>query len=263
MMRANLIALLIVVAALSRESFAQAPTVTFAVNSPGSFPYLYLDTTKQQYSGVVRDFFDSLEKNGQLKTVFTDSNPTRSEQYLREGKVDILLGNPQWLKNNSPTIVSNPVISHLTYLYSLRPFSDNFSLATIPSSTICTHVNFIYTGLVDYFTNKQLERVDASNHLTMLSMLEKQRCDFAIMNNYNAIQSINSATECHLTLYQSPQPTSRVNLYFIMRPTFHQIKELLDNALTKFKASGQLKKSLESHSALPEFPHQANCQHSS
>lgn len=229
-------------------------TIKFAVNSPGSFPYLYFNETTQTYSGLVVDFFKHLENKGLLVAQFVDSNQTRSEQFVIDGKVDLILANPKWLEQPAKTISSKPIISHQTYLYSLKPFAADFAIARLTNKRICTHQSFIYTGLTTYFSSGMIKRVDASSHHAMLTMLEKQRCDYAVMNNYNAIQAFSTATFCHLILYQSPQPSSEVDLHFVMNANLHALKTLIDQQLDNFRDTGEMLKSLQSHASEPVFP---------
>ncbi|MBU3001968.1 hypothetical protein [Paraglaciecola arctica] len=70
---------------------ATTQTIRFAINSPGSAPYIYYDQVSGNYQGVVVDFFDSLEENGHFKIEYLESERARSEQLLFRGFADIFL----------------------------------------------------------------------------------------------------------------------------------------------------------------------------
>lgn len=249
-------------ALISCINYAQtsaAKHIIITVNSPGSLPYLFFDTNTQQYSGLVVDFFQELQQKGLFIPTFIDSNQARSEQFLIEGKADIYLANPAWINDPTNVLTSIPIVEHATYLYSLMPFEPNFSLDTLINKRICTHHTYKYTGLQSYFDGHQLERVDASDQTTMATMLTNKRCDYLVMNDYNAAAIFSESSYCNFTIYQSPQATSVVNLHLIIRPDLIEVKSIIDKELKLFIDEGKVLASIASHSGTPHFPHQASC----
>ena len=244
---------------LNKVQGSEPKSLIFTVNSPGSFPYLYFDSSKQSYAGLIPDFFGDLEQQGIYKVVYVDSNQLRSEQFVIEGKVDLHLANRRWLKQPEKVIASISIVQHLTFLYSLTHFDDDFSIEALVDKKICTQQEFIYTGLQQSFITKKLERLDSSNQATIASMLTKGRCDYAILNNYNATSIFHETEFCHLAIHQSPQPTSDIDLTILMRPELHAAKNIIDAHLETFISSGKVDKSLLSHSPKPSFPKIATC----
>lgn len=234
-------------------------TLIVSVNSPGSYPYLYFDSTTQQYMGLVVDFFHDLHQQGLFNTQYIDSNQMRSEQFLLTGKADIYLANPVWLSQPSKFISSIPIVQHATYLYSLRPFEPSFSIDKLHNKRICTHQDFTYTGLENYFVEHAIKRVDASSQYAMANMLKKQRCDYLAMNDYNATAIFSASDYCNLTIYQSPQPTSVIDLHYVMRPKLSETKRIIDQQLSLYNASGKTKAAMNKHSKPPYFPMQQTC----
>ena len=253
---------LVLSALISCISYAQASNaknIVITVNSPGSLPYLFFDVNNQQYSGLVFDFFQELQQKGLFIPTFIDSNQVRSEQFLMEGKADIYLANPTWLNDPSNVLTSIPIIEHATYLYSLMPFEANFSLDKLINKRICTHHTYKYSGLQGYFAAHQLERVDASDQTTMATMLTNKRCDYLVMNDYNAAAIFSESSYCNFTIYQSPQPTSVINLHLIIRAELIEVKSIIDKELKLFIDEGKVLASIAAHSGPPHFPHQASC----
>jgi hypothetical protein len=52
---------------LISQANANIHQIKFAVNSPGSAPYIYYDNISGKFQGVVVDFFTNLEKSGRFK----------------------------------------------------------------------------------------------------------------------------------------------------------------------------------------------------
>lgn len=234
-------------------------TYTVAVNTPGAFPYLYFDEKNQRYVGAFKDFFDDIEKRGELVFDYVDSNQLRSEQFVTSGKIDFYIVNPAWLPQQHGLISSHALTLHHTYLYSLSPFPADFSLHTAQGKRVCTRQQFVYTGLTEYFTNRTLERIDTSSAQSMTSMLLKQRCDYVVFGQYVALDEFATANLCHLHVYQSPQPTSSVTLNIVMRPQLQQIKQQIDRLLQDFIAHGKMDTALKAHSSTRLFPRKPSC----
>jgi len=233
--------------------------VTVAVNAPGSFPYLYFDTATQRYAGIVVDFLDTVSEIEHLSVNYIDSNQLRSEQFLHDGKADLYMVNPAWLKQPDAVITTEPMFSHDTYLYSTQPFSRYFSLEQQQGARICTHENFVYTGLSQGFAKQQIQRVDASTNASMAAMLATKRCDYAVFNNYNAIDAFYTPQHCQLSVYQSPEPTSVVDLVLVMRPALQSLRTLLNKHITNYRGSGALQRAIDSHVPDKRFPKRPNC----
>ncbi|WJG08820.1 ABC transporter substrate-binding protein [Aliiglaciecola sp. LCG003] len=226
---------------------AQPARVTFVLNAPGAPPYSYLNSQTNEYQGVVVDFFAALERSLQLEVVYLDSSRARSEKFLHEGKADIMLSSTAWLVTPEKLIYSAPLLKHQSYLYGLKPLPEAFSLDTAPRLTICTRRSYFYPILQPYFAQRKLMRADSSSQSTMVNMLVKNRCDLAIMNEYNALAIFNEAQFCKTTFYQSVEPISSVNLNFILRPELTDIQVLINQHLVKFIRSGELEQSMQRH----------------
>jgi ABC-type amino acid transport substrate-binding protein len=233
--------------------------LTFAVNTPGSFPYLYYDDLSQTYKGLVPEFFAALKRRELLDVTFVDSNQQRSETFVKEGKVDLYLANLGWVSEPNKVITSIPIIQHKTFLYSLTPFDNDFDFASVENKRVCTQLGYAYTGLQAYFEAGKLVRFESSTQDTLGLMLAKGRCDYAVLNNYNAKVIFSAPEYCGLTIHQSPKPTSTVPLTIVMRPALHKVKALIDAELTGFITSGKATQSLASHSSIPRFPMQGHC----
>lgn len=244
---------------LGAQQVQPAQPLKFAVNAPGSFPYLFFDQPSKSYKGVVPDLMAFLAQKSQLNVIFVDSNPSRSEQFLLDGKVDLLLVNVAWLNQPQKFITSLPLIQHATYLYSLQPFAQDFSLLSANKQRICTREGFVYPGLSRFFQQNQLQRVDVSSQAGMPAMLVKKRCDFIAMNNFNALDAFSQAQFCQLPVYQSPQPTSNVPLYIVMRQELLQTRKQIDRYLQEFIDSGRLQASLTAHAPKTVFPLSPRC----
>jgi polar amino acid transport system substrate-binding protein len=238
---------------------AELPVIVFAVNAPGSPPYAYFDTETQSYQGLVRDFFDFTANKGLLTAEYVDSNRKRSEQLLAEGKIDMFLANPNWLISPADFVASNSILAHRSFLYSLYEFPVDFLPANTIGKRICTRSGFVYSGLEDLFKRNAAVRVDSSSQAAMAKMLVKHRCDYAVMNDYNAALTFSDESFCSLSIHQSPSPTSSVDLVFMMQRKMQAIKILIDEQLQAYISSGKFDASLAIHSNGRSFPILPSC----
>jgi polar amino acid transport system substrate-binding protein len=230
-----------------------------AVNSPGSFPYLYFDETTQEYQGVVRELLNAMESELGYSIDYIDSNQLRSEEFLSNAKVDMLVISPQWLQKPDRFIYSDTIIEHETYLYSITPFPQNFSLETVTEKTVCTQKRYVYSGLTSFFKNGGLRRIDSTSQPLMAAMLIANRCDFAVLNNYNAWNAFSKPANCNATIYQSPRPTSNVSLHVALRAALAPVKRDFDRIMSRYKSNGALEKLVSKHSLPVSFPKKPNC----
>ena len=259
-MRINIFLLLTLfcISAFSSQK-TETETLTIVVNAPGSPPYLYYDQDSQSYQGVVVDFVSELEKNKLLIAKFVDSNRGRSETFIIEGKADMMFTSRSWLVTPEQLIFSDKLSVQQSYLYSLSTFEPGFTLQNIQNKRICSRQGFFYPGLQDYFENNQLIRTDSGSQVTMARMLQKDRCDYAVINDHNAAAIFADQTYCKNTIYQSPEPTDTVDMLFAMRLQMQSIRTLINQQIKLFAESGELHASVGKHSSNLTFPSSLTC----
>lgn len=225
---------------------AAQQSITFAVNFPGSPPYLYVDQQTEQYIGLVVDFFKTMEKETGLAVRYIDVNRERSEQFIYEGKADAFLSSAAWLKHPEKAISTAKLSDNITYLYSTTSFSEDFTLASLSTEYICTRKSYLYPTLQAYF-DKSHRRVDSSSQATMLSMMMGGRCKYAVLNQYNALSLFSADPFCEVTFYRSPIVVNSVPNAFILSKRKTELAEQINHYLLKFIQSGEHKASLSRH----------------
>jgi polar amino acid transport system substrate-binding protein len=229
---------------------AAQPPLTFMVNHPGSAPFLYKKDAQGEYLGVVADFLHGLSKSTKLKIRFIDTNRQRGEDALYKGSLDLGLLSPAWVRHPTKLLASTPLVMHRSFLYGLAPFPDDFSLESLATgSAICTRRVFDYPVLSAYFTSGKLMRMDSSSQTTMLKMLSKNRCHWAIMNEFNAMALSNVSGLELPHIYRSKQPVNEVPLNIMLRQGLTREQALIDRYIKQFKASGELARSLDYHTS--------------
>ena len=253
-MRCLTFALLSLSFILVSQAVAKKQHIKFAVNSPGSSPYIYLDNITGKYQGVVVDFFANLEKSDNFTIEYLDSNRARSEELLLRGFADIFLSSAEWLEQADRFIFSNTLMHHNSYMYSTNMYTQAFYPSQNMRAFVCTRHNYTYPVLSHYFDNKMLMRVDSSSQTTMALMLAKGRCDFAIMSNDNARTIMSSTEFCDTEFHQSPNVISAVDIAFVIRPKLRDVKNQIDTLLDTFISSGERDKSLQRHVGNQVFP---------
>ncbi|MDO6566413.1 transporter substrate-binding domain-containing protein [Alteromonas sp. 1_MG-2023] len=244
---------------LPKSELSEADIYNFGVNSPGSYPYLYLNEKNSDYSGIVVRIFEHLQKQSGINADYIDSNSARTEAFVRSGDFDLFLTTPLWLQKPEKLIFTDPVVSHQTFLYSATPFDANALLQDLIPAKICTREGFVYSGLTEYFERGDFVRIEASSQKLMASMLVANRCDYAVLNNYNAWQVFSQPEVCEQKSYQSPQPTSTVNLVFGMRPALESLRQRINSFLAESKRSGVLDSIIENYTRHITFPASTLC----
>jgi len=213
----------------------------FIVSYPGSEPYLYQEQGNETYVGIIPDILEELIKTKKMHVRFVSNSRKRSEEYLYQGKADLMLISEFWLRQPDKLIWSVPIHQHRSFLYKSDKFPINFLLNNIDKGTsICTRKGFLYPNLDIHFNNKNLIRVDSTSQTTSLKMLFKKRCDLAVMSEYNALTIMKSSDFTNNKLYKSVTPSSVVPLNIVLRPELIHTKEILDNHLKKLIANGEL-----------------------
>lgn len=220
----------------------------FVVNHPGSTPYLYFDKVNNTYQGVIPDILKGLVESGQLQIIYLPNNRMRSEEHIYRGTADLLMLSKSWLKEPEKVIFTIPFHQHRSFLYSAKEFSEGFSLDNaIKGETICTRTSFIYPNLSPYFQSGRLIRTDTSSHLAMLRMLFKQRCDYTVMNEFNALNLINSQFFTSEKLYRYASPVSSVPLNIILRAELTNEKAILDRHIKKLQKNNEIQRFVDRH----------------
>ncbi len=172
----------------------------------------------------------------------------------------MFLSSRSWLSSSKALLFSDAIISHNSYLYGLKPFSERFSLNHLERSFVCTRHNFHYAVLSEYFSDKKLIRVDSSSQQTMATMLIKGRCDYVIMNEHNARAVFSSTSQCGSTFYQSPRVISQVDLSLILNVALQGELAKINQQISDFIKSQNRQASLERHSGGLAFPIQNRCE---
>lgn len=246
-----------------QSAFADHPRVkmTLAINAPGSAPYLYLDEKSQTYKGVVADFIAVLAAKSHIKIEYLETSRSRAEGFTRTGVNDLFLSSKAWLSSKEGFIFSDPFIEHKSYLYSVKPFEVDFDLAKLKNELVCTRYGYTYPVLQAFFESGNIVRVNSSSQLTMTSMLVKNRCDYSIMNEFNARAAFLLPSTCDTTFFQSPELISKVDLVFVINPKQQAHLPELNRQLRDFIISGQRDKAILQHTGGFSFPFRMPCTH--
>ncbi len=237
--------LLIVFGAQVSLTHAQTEVI-FTVNAPGAAPFLYFDQTKQEYAGVVVDFFETMEKNGVVDVRYVEAIRARSEQLVYDGRADIFLSSPAWLSAPDKILTSEPLSMSKTFLYSSTPFASDFSVDKLENERICTRRGYVYPGLANYFILPE-RRVDSASQKTGMSMMLKGRCDYVAMNYFNAVSLVNNEF-CDTLIHQSPAPTNVVPNAFILSKSLVSMVPTINHYLQEFQSNGDADKAFDTHS---------------
>jgi ABC-type amino acid transport substrate-binding protein len=219
----------------------------FAINTPGSPPFLYLDKTTNSYKGLIPDLLKEVSKQHSITVNYVDSNQQRIEVLLSTGKIDGFFSSGVWLENPNKLISSRNITAHKSYIYSARPFPKDFTFSDIKGSSICTRKHYSYPSANAFFDNGSAQRVDSSERLSMLNMLIKDRCQYTIMHQYNADALLNLEQFIKTQVYRSSLPNNEVFMAIFLRPELVDIKQYIDSVVLQMKNSGKLDAFIDYH----------------
>lgn len=241
--------------ALSARSMAATPpTVVFAVNAPGTKPYLYFDEKTGLYQGIVVDFFAAMPSDQQVVVQYLDTSRGRYEQTLLAQKADVFISAKDWLRLPQAFLYSDTVAPHESHLYATSRFYGDAELYTSGGATICTRTNFVYPTLQPHFANGDAIRLDSTTNSTMTAMLLKHRCKFMVLGKDDAHAELFEPSYCQHEFHQSPQAISSVNMVFVVTPERADLLQTLNTQLQLFIRSGQRDQSIRKHSGVQQFP---------
>ncbi len=226
----------------------------FIINHPGSAPYLYFNEEQNEYQGAIPDLLKPLIESRKLNIKFISNSRKRSEEYIYQGNADLIMLSEFWLKKPEEVIATVPLHQHRSFLYMTEEFPDEFSLEnTNESEALCTKDGFFYPNLESHIKSKRLIRIDSSSHLSMLKMLFKHRCKYVVMNEFNALNLINSPFFNGEKLYHSKEPVSTVPLNIILRAELTHVKNILDKHIMALKEKGELQRIIDKHTRYVEL----------
>lgn len=239
--------LMLIFASLNSGMLEASQTYKFAVNSPGAPPYLYIDETTNTYIGLINDVIQETSKTYGITFEYIDSNRVRNEPLIYAGKIDAFLLSKVWLAHPEKIIASIPLLSHRMFFYKMQPFEETFTLPSIENNKVCAHENYVYPSLSKLSETGIINRVDSRTQTSIMSMLAAGRCDYAIMNEFNAIKVINSGHFKNYTFYKSPVPSDETHTQIILRPELKELKKQLDDTIAIMQKDGRLTASLDHH----------------
>ena len=226
---------------------ASPRTLTLAVNSPGTPPHLFYNQELGIYDGVIPDLLRYAEEDGVFEIVYVDSHRSRNEYFVAAGRFDMFYSSVDWVKNPEKLILTITIFNHASYLYSLKPFPEDFELNEKTTGRICARRGFSYPGLDPWFEAGNLIRIDSTSHHTMFDMLELERCDMAELNRKNMLAMLKVEKFKHLKFYQHKNPTSKVPASLIMNPSKVAERDILNRYITEFLQAGRYEPSLKKH----------------
>jgi ABC-type amino acid transport substrate-binding protein len=222
--------------------------LTFVVHYPGSPPYIYKNSKEGNFVGIIPDLFKPLIKSGQFDIRYIQNNRTRSEYSLYKGLDDMALISKAWVEQPEKLLYSIPLLQSNSFLFKAEPFiSDDFNTLFSTSKSVCTRRTYKYPGLEKYFLNNELIRIDSSSQATMLQMLFKKRCDFAVMNDFVALSLLNSALFKGKKLYRSRFPTYQAPLGLVFRLGLEKERDVINQHIKKLQQSGELEQIINFH----------------
>ena len=167
---------------VSGQSFASAKTIIFNMSENGYPPFMI---NNKPPSGIIYDVLQIiLAKHGyDIKTAKIPKN--RELGFLRSGKLDAQAIAKEWVEEPNKYEFSDPILKVRNVIISSVDNPVIFTkIEDLIGKKSVTHLGYKYPPLTRYFKNGLIERNDTVNETAMLAMIQSQRADFTIVNDY-------------------------------------------------------------------------------
>lgn len=202
------------------------------------------DSNKQagkltEYNGIIVEVLSQMVESDNQNINVVLSSRRRGERELYEGKLDFTILSPQWLEHPDKLIYSSSIHVHREYLYAFQPILDRPLTETLNGKRICTKRGYKYPFLDSIFINGQALRVDSQEGDDQFQLLERQRCDFVISNEFvaNTIIKENNWEEM---VYRNGEPVDEIDFKIAFHPKHSEFVQRLNIIINMMRQTGKL-----------------------
>ncbi|MFT5676649.1 MAG: polar amino acid transport system substrate-binding protein [Paraglaciecola sp.] len=208
-------------------------------------PLLHSAKNSSEYRGIVPDILSEIGGRLNLDISYLPTSRNKMESALLDGTGDALYLAPEWIKNPSKLIFSEPIMKHEEFLYSLKPFSSEDNAEEwLKDKLICLREDFIYPVIQTFIDKGITKRKDVSSQAPMVSMLLKGRCELIYLTGYLAEWEIKDLGATH-SVFRSPKPLETTHVTIGLAKKWQPILSALNESILEFKAKGKIEKIIQ------------------
>lgn len=233
----RLFVLILLFTSLSVTS-ADKTSLKLAVYLPQSPPYMFIDLNTGEVTGILPDLMKMYSQHAGITFSYQYLNRVRAEKALYQGKADVSLLSPSWVKYPEKLIFSEPLYQTSDKFYATRPVDKAIEFN---GQTICTREFFKYPVFDQLVADNKVVRMDTDSEVSQMRMLLSGRCDFAYLNewvaNYMAKHDF-SFTK----FYPAKNQFDQSNGILAFHPDWQQTLPSFNEFVRQIKRSGELDK---------------------
>ena len=212
-----------------------------AVYLPQSPPYMFIDPNSGDVTGILPDIIASFANSNDLQFEYKYLNRVRAEHELYDGRSDVSLLSPAWVKHPDKLVFSKPLFQTSDRFYSLTSIDNNFVLN---GQTVCTREFYRYPVFDQLVDDKKVKRMDSESEVVQLRMLLSKRCDLVYMNEWIADYMRNNLYS-FATIYSSSLTFDKSNGVLAFNPKWQAHLPKFNQFIDKIKKNGQLTQIIE------------------
>ncbi|PCI60433.1 MAG: hypothetical protein COB35_09300 [Gammaproteobacteria bacterium] len=229
----------------SSFNYAQNKTFIVSYGANDAPPYAIVKKDKL-FAGIIKDIFDAIVKDLDIKVKYVQTPRKRAEIYLASGKINaIAISNPQWLHQSNMYQWSDAIFVEKDLLVTLIKHQKKITkIAEMTNMIIGTTRGYKYPTLTKAFSDKRILRSDATNIAANFARLKLARIDGFIDSNILIKHHLTNLTLQHDT----PKKIFQIEPIIISEHFIHTAlssnspvsASQFNNALHKLKKNGTI-----------------------
>lgn len=225
------------------SSFAKDNTLYFQARANKKTVYTTPTAIDPDANGIVALILADVVKRLNIEVVYQRLPSGRVEEALLSGALDGSMMSKKDMISPDEVLFTRPFMTYQIFLYSKSPFEKNKPLhALLVGKRICTHRSYTYPGVTDLlnvFAEKKSSRIDSGSDFTMWGMLQKNRCDIALIDEHTANWLMASAPSEN-KMFQSPLPLISIEITMAFNNQWKDLVERLNEHISNLISSGKM-----------------------
>ena len=225
------------------SSFAKPDTLYFQAKADRITVYTTPTSIAPDAKGIIPLILADIVKELNINVVYLRIPSGRVEDALLSGVLDGSMMSKTDMNSPDEVIFTKPFMTYQIFMYSKSPFTTNQSLdAVLVGKRICTHRSYNYSEVPDLdklFTEKKSYRVDSETEFSMWSMLKKNRCDIALIDEHTA-NWLMASEPLENRVFKSSFPLISIEMTIVFSKKWKKLVEQLNEHISDLTISGKM-----------------------
>lgn len=186
------------------SSTKESKSVRFSVVESWSEPYAFFDMERNLTGGALKELIEEIGKKMDVRVVHVHLSRNRVDAAMEKGAADVrCFLNEAWTVRPENYIYTQPIFqtsNSIIWKKGRKPLS---KLSDIQGKTIGTVAGYIYKTAESIFKEGKAKRSDVGNEGMNITLLQKDRIDYAIVETASFNWSANKKEEIDLKEIES------------------------------------------------------------